>query len=333
MMLLKKMLVLKGLFILAVMGVSSVSGAQQDHPLISHYPDFKIKHYHAAEYDEAAIIVGAFDLQTRSAPTMLLEGKVTNIVYEPANYPSSVTDLQLYKNYEAALKKLNAELLFHCRGESCLINKPKNSFEDNSQIGFWIREQAALLKGVGGDVVIYGNNSAILTAKVAQGDQVIHIMITLYATYDTNRRIVSLSIVESDKLDTDKIAISSPDELRSAIDQAGRVVLDGIYFDHDKASVKAESNTTLKAMADYLQSVPKATFFVVGHTDNTGDYHYNMTLSQDRAKAVIITLTKQYQVPLKQLQAVGIGPVAPAVNNNSDTSRANNRRVELVKSN
>ena len=50
-----------------------------------------------------------------------------------------------------------------------------------------------------------------------------------------------MSIVESDKMDTDKIAIGSPDDIRKGIHEAGKIELEGIYFDHNKASIKPES--------------------------------------------------------------------------------------------
>ena len=67
--------------------------------------------------------------------------------------------------------------------------------------------------------------------------------------------------------------------MMSDIIEQGRVALYGIYFDCDKSEVKPESNPTLKEIAKLLSDNQSLNLFVVGHTDITGDYKYNMKLS------------------------------------------------------
>jgi len=115
------------------------------------------------------------------------------------------------------------------------------------------------------------------------------------------------------------------------INSQGRVALYGIYFNTDKSEVKPESEPTLKEMAKLLSDNSSLKLFVVGHTDNTGDYQYNMKLSQSRSEAVVNSLVSKYNVDKKRLTAVGVGPLAPVTSNDKEEGKAKNRRVELIK--
>jgi len=115
------------------------------------------------------------------------------------------------------------------------------------------------------------------------------------------------------------------------INSQGRVMLYGIYFDFDKSEVKPESEPTLKEIAKLLSDNSSLKLFVVGHTDNTGDYQYNMKLSQSRSEAVVNALVSKYNVDKKRLTAAGVGPLAPVTSNDKEEGKAKNRRVELIK--
>lgn len=86
----------------------------------------------------------------------------------------------------------------------------------------------------------------------------------------------------------------------------------------------------LETIATYLKSHPHQSVLVVGHTDNTGDYRYNLELSQRRAQAVVQALTSNFGVQASQVEAVGVGMAAPLAHNGSEEGRQQNRRVELV---
>ena len=104
-----------------------------------------------------------------------------------------------------------------------------------------------------------------------------------------------------------------------------------IYFDFDKSDVKSESDPTLKEISKLLSENPKLNLYVVGHTDNVGDYDYNMKLSQARADAVVKTLVSKYNVNKNRLTSGGVGPLAPVTTNDTEEGKAKNRRVELIK--
>lgn len=112
----------------------------------------------------------------------------------------------------------------------------------------------------------------------------------------------------------------------------GRWATQGILFDTGKSNIKLESTPTLKKIAATLKQHPELKVEIQGHTDNVGKADANLKLSQARAEAVKATLTKEYGVGEGQLTAKGYGDTKPSVDNKTSEGRANNRRVELVKS-
>lgn len=67
---------------------------------------------------------------------------------------------------------------------------------------------------------------------------------------------------------------------------------------------------------------------LVGHTDNTGTPEYNMTLSRDRANAVMFYLLSK-GVSKKQVQVDYHGDTQPIAPNDTEAGRQMNRRVEM----
>jgi outer membrane protein OmpA-like peptidoglycan-associated protein len=105
----------------------------------------------------------------------------------------------------------------------------------------------------------------------------------------------------------------------------------GVHFDTGKWNIKKDSKPALKEMASFLKNHQENKYFIVGHTDNTGDFSSNMTLSEKRAKAVIHALIDDYGVKAQQLEAYGISSLSPVTSNSTDEGKARNRRVEIVK--
>jgi outer membrane protein OmpA-like peptidoglycan-associated protein len=66
----------------------------------------------------------------------------------------------------------------------------------------------------------------------------------------------------------------------------------------------------------------------MGHTDNIGADDYNYNLSVSRAKAVVDWLIEN-GIDSKRLKSEGYGSKMPIVDNNTDSNRAINRRVEF----
>jgi outer membrane protein OmpA-like peptidoglycan-associated protein len=109
----------------------------------------------------------------------------------------------------------------------------------------------------------------------------------------------------------------------------GNDVILHIYFDFDKATIRAESEPVIAAIADALRKNPSCHITIAGYTDNTGDPAYNVDLSKRRAEAVAQELTHRYNVDATRLSTVGFGASRPKAANDTPEGRAYNRRVEL----
>ena len=82
-------------------------------------------------------------------------------------------------------------------------------------------------------------------------------------------------------------------------------------------------------LADILNKYPNAKLTIEGHTDNTGSNAYNLTLSKNRAQAVVDYLVTK-GIAISRLNAVGFGEDKPVTTNNTAEGRTLNRRVELI---
>lgn len=108
-----------------------------------------------------------------------------------------------------------------------------------------------------------------------------------------------------------------------------KLVLEGVNFDFDKASLRQEDIGSLDNDVATLKSWGDVNIEVAGHTDSMGSDAYNMKLSQQRAEAVRNFLISR-GVAADRLTAKGYGESQPVADNATDEGRFKNRRVELV---
>jgi outer membrane protein OmpA-like peptidoglycan-associated protein len=124
--------------------------------------------------------------------------------------------------------------------------------------------------------------------------------------------------------------VFTAEEIENNMKKDGQITFYGIYFDTDKSILKAESDPSLKEIADYLKSNKGTKVYLVGHTDNTGTFDHNLTLSKARSKAVRDELIARFNVAEDQLNAEGVGDLCPVASNLTEEGRAKNRRVVMV---
>lgn len=120
------------------------------------------------------------------------------------------------------------------------------------------------------------------------------------------------------------------DELKTALDKDGKVILHGILFDLDKATLKQESEKQLHHIVTLMINNPGLKLEIQGHTDDQGKDDYNKKLSKNRAETVSSYL-QLFGIDNKRLVTKGYGESKPIASNDTEEGRAQNRRVELIK--
>lgn len=123
---------------------------------------------------------------------------------------------------------------------------------------------------------------------------------------------------------------ASEQDIADALRRDGRVIISGgLLFAFDSAELNPQSEQITAKLAQVMLQNPNLRVAVVGNTDNTGDFKYNIGLSERRANAIVKALEKDGVTP-DRLVGVGVGSLDPIASNDTEEGRAQNRRVELV---
>ena len=228
--------------------------------------------------------------------------------------------LEVYRNYQDTLQAGGFKTVFECKGdEQCGGDFQSYVFNSGkvSPLGH-------------GDAVFGGKYYAMLARKQAPSGDV-YAFLDVMQDEANKRTPVFLQVVELKAMQTGQVELPDATAMQKALTESGRVAVYGVYFDTDKAEVKADSKAALDEMGKLLQANPALKVYIVGHTDNQGSLARNMDLSQKRADAVAKALAESYRIPAGRLSAKGVASLAPVASNDAEEGRARNRRVELVK--
>ena len=88
------------------------------------------------------------------------------------------------------------------------------------------------------------------------------------------------------------------------------VLIDNIFYDFDKATLRPESTEALDQLVKLLEENPNVTIELSAHTDFRGSAEYNKRLSQRRAESVIRYLI-EHGIASDRLTPVGYGKEKP----------------------
>ncbi|RYD81943.1 MAG: flagellar motor protein MotB [Sphingobacteriales bacterium] len=112
------------------------------------------------------------------------------------------------------------------------------------------------------------------------------------------------------------------------IEAGAMIVLKNIFFDSKKWELKEASKTELDQVVLLMTENPQLKILISGHTDNVGSAADNLSLSNNRAKAVVAYLQLN-GIDIKRLSSKGFGATKPVADNASEAGKAQNRRTEL----
>jgi len=102
-----------------------------------------------------------------------------------------------------------------------------------------------------------------------------------------------------------------------------------VLFGFDKSALSPDAKTNLNKLVTVLNSYPDTDIELQGHTDSKGSEAYNQTLSGNRAGAVSVYLSSQ-GISSSRVTTKGFGESVPKYDNNTETGRSKNRRVEFL---
>lgn len=290
----------------------------KDHPMVTRFPKSEIVYYSQQPFDEFRLHTGPLEKgKTPPIPGTDLTGKITRIQY---GVPGRTSVAEVYDNYRQALTAAGFEPIFEGTG--------KDGF------GYeWVSEayKAPLPGAIVRALMITPDNDRrrFLAARLArpeEGDVYVQLVVNDHRPNDLR---VMLDVIETQPPKKDQVTVDAA-RLGKAILAEGHVVVEGIYFDTDKATLKPESNPALEQMAKLMTDQPKLSAYVVGHTDGTGSLAHNMELSRARARSVATALVERHGIVAGRLEGHGVGPLAPIATNEAENGKAKNRRVELV---
>jgi outer membrane protein OmpA-like peptidoglycan-associated protein len=307
-----------------------------DHPLLSRYTGSWLIGWRTSNFAEVMplqMLTEDIAKKKKLDMNLTVEGELTELFYSS---PKGRTALEVQRNYEGALKKAGASLVYTCTGDTnwgCFTGGgPASMLLWNSVVP---REQQVKVEG--GAYTAFNATAQNLRMSLFKLTRAgADTYVTVYSVdvpKDTedfgDSASTYVQIVQPKAMETGKVTVDA-NAMSKGLHAEGKIALYGLFFDTGKSEIKPESKAQLDEMVKLLQASAALKVFVVGHTDNQGALDANLALSRARAQAVVDALVKTYKIDAKRFAAAGVANYAPVASNASEAGRAKNRRVELV---
>lgn len=322
-----------GLVLLALLssaGFVSASYAEdiegvQEHGLVSRFPGQEIRWQHIENYMPFRVPMGKVTGYRTIGDWIDTQGRVTRTFYRYQG--TDRTFAEFYLNYLRALQEQDFEILG--KGVSTSrkgVDVGSRSWTEVYGIANPVSKPGEMSTFFAGTASSGGAGAIVARKERAAGTVYVVIGVEQHAADYVGTLI---DIVEVEAAETGLVVVDA-EAMGADLQEYGRVVLDGLVFDFDKATLRPESDAALEVIAGFLEDNPDKTFYVVGHTDAVGTFAYNAKLSSDRAAAVVAALKDRYGIAAGRLEPHGVGPLSPVFSNRQEDGKDKNRRVELV---
>jgi OmpA-OmpF porin, OOP family len=316
--------------VLALLLAGSVVAADvpgsSDPPGMQRYEGSVLIGYRAPQFDEYRVPLAR---PTSISPPAYedsadLEGMVSRYTYL---VPAGRSAAEIFRNYKLEFERLDLETVY----------------EKSAGAPGWFGptfQQHANEDGLGQILGYHEAQERMLVARSKDASPTWYqVFVTTYRdgvvperlrdVLQKDQGLVHLVVIAPEQMQQRMAFVTAPEMSRSLAD-TGRVVLDGLYFDTDRDTIRGDSQPLLEEIARLLKDNPQLRVHVVGHTDSVGAVEYNLDLSRRRAASVVRELTGKHGIGTERLGSFGAGPYAPVAANGDDAGRARNRRVELV---
>ncbi|MCU0904128.1 MAG: OmpA family protein [Tabrizicola sp.] len=171
-----------------------------------------------------------------------------------------------------------------------------------------VRPDLVEVTGVTGSTSARGRITQILSEELGQGE-----------TFKVN--------VRYDEALDPLAALPTPEECVADVNTV--IARSKITFTPASAEIATTARPVLDELAGILTNCPAMQMDIGGHTDAQGSEGGNLALSQARAEAVLLALQGR-RVDVSGMTATGYGEARPIADNETETGREANRRIEFV---
>lgn len=130
----------------------------------------------------------------------------------------------------------------------------------------------------------------------------------------------------------ENLSLDEKDMIIENLEDKRMIVVNNIYFDYNKATIKKESEIPLNSIVRILNENPEMNLVINAHTDERGKEQYNLDLSIQRAAAAKAYLIAN-GIAKDRLESNGFGEtqlINDCKRNCSEEEHQQNRRIEFV---
>ncbi|WOI56045.1 OmpA family protein [Palleronia sp. LCG004] len=248
-----------------------------------------------------------------NVPTLGVEGDARRVVWQ---IPGQATARQIIEALRPALEDQGWRVVFECRDAVC------GGYDFRFSTNTLPAPEMYVDLGNYRYLLAEKETGSALSLMVSQAGRIAFVQAT---------EIDPAPVSEPALVASSKSVERTEEDLSGTLDREGRAALEGLVFESGAVTLGEGADDTLEAIAAYLDMHPDHRFAIVGHTDSQGSLDSNITLSERRARTVRRALIDVHDVSPAQIEARGIGSLAPRGSNESGEGRQANRRVEIVR--
>lgn len=282
--------------------------ALPDFPYLSHLPTYNLTGSDDRQFDEFSFFNGK--------EMVTVEGKFFSKRYSLKEGATQASPLQITRNYTNAVKAAGGEVLYEgttdaegIKGKAGDRLASLKLAKDGKEI--WV------------EVLPFSGGNAYDLHAIEKGEMKQEVAKTEAKPEPPKPEVKPEPVKVEPKEDISKR------DLAKEIKTQGYATI-YINFDVAKSTIKPESQPALDHVAQMLKDNPDLNLTIAGHTDSSGTWAHNKTLSENRAQEVLEALVNR-GIAAGRLASVGYGQDKPIADNANEEGKAKNRRVELIK--
>ncbi len=133
--------------------------------------------------------------------------------------------------------------------------------------------------------------------------------VLFFVSADPPSAIQKANLADTKTLEEEVVEVpveAAPELTEDVIEEGALIRLSKLYYNFDKASIRADATEDLDELVRIMTKYPDMTIAISSHTDSRGNDAYNLNLSKNRAKSVVDYLAKKGIDP-KRVSSEGFG--------------------------